>query len=198
MKTIKIFTSALVMGLIAFSASAQVETVTTVGTNHFTQANGTADDLNNTGVIGVSNWPAFNDVAAGMILLDGANYHDTKIILRTMASGVSHLHTTRPEWMNTEEINEDIIDFQKDFRELSREENMSEEEYRSNLEEISEKYEDLREEALETFNKYVAIVQDANEEYKEEIEDGSLKNRKDAKEEYDEEIKDLKKIKDNK
>ena len=198
MKTLKIFTSAIIVGLMTFSATAQVETATTIGTNHFTEANGTLDDLNSTGVVGVSNWPAFNDVAAGMLLLKGANYHDTKIILKTMASGVSHLHTTRPEWMNTEEINEDIVDFQRDFRELSREENMSEEEYRSNLEEIAEKYEDLREEALETFNEYVAIVKDANEEYREEIKDGSLKNRKDAKEEYDEEIKDLKKVKDNK
>ncbi len=163
-----------------------------------TDINGTADDLENTGVVGISNWEAFNKLSARMYELEGASYYTTIKVINELKPIVAMLEPTKPMWMNTEEINEDIEDFTKEFNELTAQKTADSEEFKENLEEIVEQYEDLREEANEVFMAYRDNVKDANAEYKEELEKDRARsvNVKDGYEEYKEEIKDNKDIRD--
>jgi len=189
-----------VLGVVLTVSSINAQQVITTKEAPKMDINGTADDLEDTGVVGISGWSAFNKLSTEMHLLEGANYATTSRLITNMKSSVMMLEKTKPEWMNTEEINEDVADFTKDYMELVSEPLADNEEYRENLEEIVEQFEDLREEAKEVYVEYMKTVKDANEEYKEEIEkDRPMKvNMKDGKEEYNEEIKDLKKIPDAK
>ena len=192
MKKLQILTSALIFGAMSLNLNAQENVPTAVKMNT-EKTNGTDDTIADTGTIGLSNWSAFNTLAKDMTTLDGATYRQTRKIVKGMGTTVTLLDDTRPMWMNTEEINEDIADFQKEYNELVTDKKLTENEYRENLEEIAEKFEDLREEADEVFMEYVKINRKANEEYREEAKDGEMK---DAREEYNEQIKELKEVRD--
>ena len=192
MKKLQILTSAFILGVISFSLNAQENVPAAVKMN-MQKTNGTDKTIADTGTIGLSNWSAFNTLAKDMTALDGATYRKTRKIVKGMGITVALLDDTRPMWMNTEEINEDIADFQKEYNELISDKKLTEKEYRENLEEVAEKFEDLREEADEVFMEYVKINRKANEEYREEAKDGDLE---DAKEEYKEQIKELKEVRD--
>lgn len=185
---------------IAIATGIQAQTETMAVNNTPVEMNGTQDDINETGVVGISGWTSFNELSSQMYKLKGANYFNTIKMIRAMEPTVMSLEATKPMWMNTEEINEDVADFKKEYMELTTEMNVDNDEFRENLEEISEQYEDLREEAMETFIDYRKTVMDGNKEYKEEIEKNRSKmmNGKDGQEEYKEETKNLKKIRDGK
>ena len=187
MKKLQILTSAFILGALSLNLNAQENIPTAVKMN-MEKTNGTDKTIADTGSVGLSNWSAFNTLAKDMTALDGATYKKTRKIVKGMGITVALLDDTRPMWMNTEEINEDIADFQKEYNELITDKKLKEKEYRENLEEVAEKFEDLREEADEVFMEYVKINRNANEEYREEAKDGEMK---DAREEYNEEIKKL-------
>lgn len=169
---------------------------TLVASNMNRSDNGTysTNNMDMAGLVRISGWDAFNDLVIGMDKLKGADHTTTKRVINELRSTVDALYDTRPTWMNTEEINEDIADFQKDYNEFLVERTANEAEYRENLEEISEQFQDLREEAGEVFNEYVNITRNAIEEYREEMKDDG--DKADAIEEYNEEIKKLKKVRD--
>ncbi|WP_298955961.1 hypothetical protein [uncultured Nonlabens sp.] len=160
--------------------------------------NGTADDLKDEGIVGVSGWSSFNTLSNHVYMLEGQDFTTTREIIPLMSSNIMILDDTIPEWLMTEEIMEDVKDVQKDYVELMKGTKMSSHEFKENLEEVIEQYEDLREEVGETVEKYNNVQADAMEEYMEEIEsDRSYrKNMRDASEEYEEEIKGLNKITD--
>lgn len=160
--------------------------------------NGTADDLKDEGIVGVSGWSSFNTLSNHVYMLEGKDFTTTREIIPLMSSNIMILDDTIPEWLMTEEIMEDVKDVQKDYVELMKGTKMSSHEFKENLEEVIEQYEDLREEVGETVEKYNNVQADAMEEYMEEIEsDRSYrKNMRDASEEYEEEIKGLNKITD--
>lgn len=163
-----------------------------------TDINGTADDLKDTGVIGVGSWSEFNKLSKMMYTLKGASYFTTIKMMRAMEPTALKLRATMPTWLKSDEVKEDIADFVKDYTELVTSTSADDDEFRENLEEIVEQYEDLREEVQEQFNAYVVNVSSANEEYKEEIESSRSKkvNMKDGYEEYKEEISDLEDLSD--
>ena len=161
--------------------------------------NGTEDDINETGIVGISNWESFNKLSREMYTLKGADYFTTITMMRRMQPTVAKLQATMPAWMNTEEIIEDVDDFIKDYNELVGDTTADDKEFRENLEEISEQYEDLREEAQEVFVEYRKTVTSGDEEWIEVLEEGRIvkKNVKDGREDNKkEEIKKLKKIPD--
>lgn len=160
--------------------------------------NGTADDLKDEGIVGVSGWSSFNTLSNHVYMLEGKDFTTTREIIPLMSSNIMILDDTIPEWLMTEEIMEDVKDVQKDYVELMKGTKISSHEFKENLEEVIEQYEDLREEVGETVEKYNNVQADAMEEYMEEIEsDRSYrKNMRDASEEYEEEIKGLNKITD--
>jgi len=144
----------------------------------------------------ISGWSGFNTLSKEMKKLEGANLATMKTTLPKFANTIASLKTTRPDWMKTEEIGEDIEDLQKEYKELMSKNNTNDRKYGRDLEELNEAYDDLVEEINETFDKYVKINRKANEEYMEEInDDGDID---DAREEYNEEIKKLEKVADEK
>jgi len=153
--------------------------------------------INNTvNAMQISGWSGFNTLSIEMKKLEGADFKTIKAALPSVASTINSLNTTRPDWMKTEEISEDIEDLQKEYKELMSKDNTNDRKYKRDLEELNEAYDDLVEEINETFDKYVKINRKALEEYNEEIEDdGDLD---DAREEYNEEIKKLNKVADDK
>lgn len=160
--------------------------------------NGTADDLKDEGIVGVSGWSSFNTLSNHVYMLEGKDFDTTREIIPLMSSNIMMLDDTMPEWLMTEEIMEDVMDVQKDYVELMNGTKMTSHEFEENLEEVIEQYEDLREEVGETVQEYNNVQADAMEEYMEEIENDRSyrKNMQDASEEYEEEIKGLNKITD--
>lgn len=173
---------------------------TTAQTKMAKDTNGTDKTINDTGTVGISGWEAYNELSAGMTSLDGADFIVTKNTIKHIGNAVNTLGTTRPDWMNTEEINEDIEDVQKEYGELiTGTQNWNEKEYKENLEELAEKYEDLREEADETYMEYVKINRQAYEEANEEKASKAIRvQNDDAREEYGEEVKELVEVRDGK
>ena len=163
-----------------------------------TDINGTADDLENTGVVGISNWEAFNKLSARMYELEGASYYTTIKVINELKPIVAMLEPTKPMWMNTEEINEDIEDFEKEFNELTAQKTADSGEFRENLEEIVEQYEDLREEAHEVFMAYLENVQEGNDQWREALKNDMARQKKmkEGYKEYKEETEDNKDIRD--
>ncbi|MEL0644665.1 hypothetical protein V6251_09745 [Olleya sp. Ti.3.14] len=144
----------------------------------------------------ISGWDGFNKLSIEMKKIEGADFNTKSAAIPNMGSIIASLQSTRPDWMKTEEITEDIEDVQKEYNEYIKEQNGKEKRNVRNLEELNEAYDDLVEEINETFDKYVKINRKANEEYKEEImDDGDVD---DAREEYNEEIKKLNKVADDK
>ncbi|WP_452222926.1 hypothetical protein [Lacinutrix chionoecetis] len=143
----------------------------------------------------ISGWESFNTLSVEMKKLEGMDMMKMKTAMPNFANTIATLNTTRPEWMMTEEISEDVEDLQKEYNELIADKTADTEEYRENLEEVNEAYDDLVEEINETFDKYVKINRKANEEYMEEAKDGEME---DAREEYNEEIKNLDKVANDK
>ncbi|MBE16795.1 MAG: hypothetical protein ABNH00_05710 [Dokdonia sp.] len=163
-----------------------------------TDINGTADDLENTGIVGISNWEAFNKLSARMYELEGASYYTTIKVINELKPIVAMLEPTKPMWMNTEEINEDIEDFKKEFNELTAQKTADSGEFRENLEEIVEQYEDLREEAHEVFMAYLENVQEGNDQWREALKNDMARQKKmkEGYKEYKEETEDNKDIRD--
>lgn len=144
----------------------------------------------------ISGWDGFNKLSIQMKKIEDADFNTKSAAIPNMGSIIASLQNTRPDWMKTEEITEDIEDVQKEYNEYIKEQNGKEKRNVRNLEELNEAYDDLVEEINETFDKYVKINRKANEEYKEEImDDGDVD---DAREEYNEEIKKLNKVADDK
>ena len=144
----------------------------------------------------ISGWDGFNKLSIEMKKIEGADFKTKSTAIPNMGPIIASLQSTRPDWMKTEEITEDIEDVQKEYNEYINEQNGKDKRNVRNLEELNEAYDDLVEEINETFDKYVKINRKANEEYKEEImDDGDLD---DAREEYNEEIKKLNKVADDK
>ncbi|WAC03635.1 hypothetical protein N7U66_09335 [Lacinutrix neustonica] len=143
----------------------------------------------------ISGWDGFNSLSIEMKKLEGADMMTMKSTLTSLAKTIAAVKTTRPEWMMTEEISEDIKDLEKEYNEFLKEKNAKEKEVIENMEEINEAYADLVEEINETFDKYVKINRKANEEYNEEMQDDG--DTDDAIEEYNEEIKKLDKVADD-
>lgn len=144
----------------------------------------------------ISGWDGFNTLSIEMKKLEGADMMTVKSTLPSLAKTIAALKTTRPEWMMTEEISEDIKDLEKEYNEYLKEKNAKEKEVNENIEEINEAYADLVEEINETFDKYVKINRKAIEEYNEEMQDDG--DVDDAIEEYNEEIKKMDKVADDK
>ena len=143
----------------------------------------------------ISGWSSFNELSIEMKKLENADFSKMKTTLPMFEKTIASLNSTRPEWMMTEEIREDVEDVQKEYNELIADKNAGEKEYKENIEELNEAYDDLVEEINETFDEYVKINRKANEEYREEAKDGEME---DAREEYNEEIKKLNEITDDK
>ena len=144
----------------------------------------------------ISGWSGFNTLSVEMKNLEGADLNTMKAALPNFKNTIASLQSTRPEWMMTEEITEDIEDVQKEYNEYIKEQNSKEKNVKENIEELNEAYDDLVEEINETFDKYVKINRKAREEYREEMEDDG--DIDDAREEYNEEIKKLNKVADDK
>lgn len=151
---------------------------------------------NSVNAMQISGWDSFNALSIEMKKLEGAEYNTVKSTLPKFGKTIASLNTTRPDWMKTEEIREDIEDVQKEYSEFIEEQNEKEKEVKENIEELNEAYSDLVEEINETFNTYVKINRKATEEFREEMQDDG--DTDDAREEYNEEIKKLKKVADDK
>ncbi|MBQ0769071.1 MAG: hypothetical protein KBT58_07245, partial [Bizionia sp.] len=65
-------------------------------------------EYKNTGI--VTGWKAFSDLHIGMKSLEGKDYAATKKIAGNLAATINDLTITRPDWLKTEEISEDIDD----------------------------------------------------------------------------------------
>ncbi|MBL7559296.1 hypothetical protein JAO71_05705 [Olleya sp. YSTF-M6] len=144
----------------------------------------------------ISGWDAFNTLSIEMKKLEGADFTTKSAAIPNLEATIATLHSTRPDWMKTEEITEDIEDVQKEYNEFIKEQNGKDKRNVRNLEELNEAYDDLVEEINETFDEYVTINRKANEEFREEMEDDG--DIDDAREEYNEEIKKLNKVADDK
>lgn len=144
----------------------------------------------------ISGWDAFNTLSIEMKKLEGTDFATKFAAIPNLEATIATLQSTRPDWMKTEEITEDIEDVQKEYKEYIEEQNGKDKRNVRNLEELNEAYDDLVEEINETFDKYVTINRKANEEFREEMEDDG--DIDDAREEYNEEIKNLNKVADDK
>lgn len=143
----------------------------------------------------VKGWAALNDLNTGMKSLSGKDYASSKKMVGNLAATINDLTITRPDWLKTEEISEDIADLEKDYKKLMSEDNTNEDKFRRDLEEVNEQYEDLVEEVNETIERYMEISRDATEDYIDEMKDG---DPKEAQEELDKGMKKMKKVADDK
>lgn len=150
-------------------------------------------EYKNTGI--VTGWKAFSDLHIGMKSLEGKDYAATKKTAGNLAATINDLTITRPDWLKTEEISEDIDDLEKDYKKLMSEDNTNEDKFRRDLEEVNEQYDDLIEEVNETIERYIKISRDATEDYVDEMKDG---NPKKAQEELDKGMKKMEKVADDK
>lgn len=150
-------------------------------------------EYKNTGT--VTGWKTFSDLQTGMKSLEGKDYATTKKIAVGLTSTINDLTLTRPDWLKTEEISEDIADLEKDYKKLMSEDNTNEDKFRRDLEEINEQYEDLVEEVNETIERYMEISREATEDYIDEMKDG---DPKEAQEELDKGMKKMEKVADDK
>ncbi|WP_124980965.1 hypothetical protein [Nonlabens xiamenensis] len=158
------------------------------------------DDLEDTGIVGVSDWESFNTLSEHVYMLEGKTLNETMVIIPQMRENIMLLDDTLPMWMWTESVMEDVQDVQKEYIELMKGTKMDTSEFKENLEEVIEQYEDLREEVGETVKKYNDIQAEAREEYMEEIENNRTRrqNMIEASKEYEEEIKELNEVTDMK
>lgn len=143
----------------------------------------------------VKGWAALNDLNTGMKSLSGKDYVSSKKMAGNLAATINDLTLTRPDWLKTEEISEDIADLEKDYKKLMSEDNTNEDKFRRDLEEVNEQYEDLVEEVNETIERYMEISRDATEDYIDEMKDGDPKK---AQEELDKGMKKMEKVADDK
>ena len=150
-------------------------------------------EYKNTGT--VTGWKTFSDLQIGMKSLEGKDYATTKKIAENLASTINDLTITRPDWLKTEEISEDIADLEKDYKKLMSEDNTNEDKFRRDLEEVNEQYDDLIEEVNETIERYMKISRDATEDYIDEMKDG---DPKEAQEKLDKGMKKMEKVADDK
>ncbi|APX99460.1 hypothetical protein [Lacinutrix venerupis] len=138
----------------------------------------------------ISGWDGFNKLSIEMKKLEDADLNTMQTALPNFESTIASLSTTRPEWMMTEEISEDIEDLQKEYKALMSSDNTNEKKYKRDLEEVNEAYDDLVEEINETFDTYVKINRKANEKLN--------KNVDNAREKYNKEINKLNEVADDK
>ncbi|RLJ61970.1 hypothetical protein CLV86_2364 [Lacinutrix venerupis] len=138
----------------------------------------------------ISGWDGFNELSIEMKKLEDADLNTMQTALPNFESTIASLSTTRPEWMMTEEISEDIEDLQKEYKALMSSDNTNEKKYKRDLEEVNEAYDDLVEEINETFDTYVKINRKANEKLN--------KNVDNAREKYNKEINKLNEVADDK
>lgn len=138
----------------------------------------------------ISGWDGFNELSIEMKKLENADLNTMQTALPNFESTIASLSTTRPEWMMTEEISEDIEDLQKEYKALMSSDNTNEKKYKRDLEEVNEAYDDLVEEINETFDTYVKINRKANEKLN--------KNVDNAREKYNKEIDKLNEVADDK
>ena len=185
--------STLALGMM-LAVGTTTATAQNLSQNAKVDQNGMTDDLNATGIVGVSDWNSFNRLSRYMYELRGADAATSRGMINKLVATASLLDDQMPAWVNSEELREDVVDLYDDLAELRAEKN--DDTFMENLEGIAEAFEDTREEVGEIFAEYIKVNRDAYEEYMEEIESdrSRRKNMKDATEEYNEEIKDLKKV----
>ncbi|MBF4983589.1 hypothetical protein FNJ87_04345 [Nonlabens mediterrranea] len=192
----RILSTLAIAGLLSINAvnAQSYEPLPGVNQGAKTNVNGIADDLDNEGVVGVSNWTSFNTLSNHMYLLEGANLEQTKMLVSKMGRNIMLLDDTMPSWVNTEEIREDVADVQKEYKELIARDT-DQKEFKEDLEELTEQYEDLREELKEVTMEYIETLEEAHEARKDEIEKGNYHK---AQEKYNKEINELNTISENK
>lgn len=143
----------------------------------------------------ITSWKAFADLHTGMTSLAGKEYATSKKMAGNLVETINDLTLSRPDWLKTEEISEDIADLEKDYKKLMSEDNTNEDKFRRDLEEVNEQYDDLIEEVNETLERYMKISRDATEDYNDEMKDG---NAKEAQEELDKGMKKMEKVANDK
>ncbi len=126
-------------------------------------------DLDINGVVGFKDWTDFTVVNYELKNLRNANVDTTRVKLENLNYRMANLRTTIPDWLQTEEVMEDVAAIQKEYLDLISDKDASDDEMKENLEEVFEKFDDLRKELDETVTKYMKIHEHAIEEYNEEI-----------------------------
>ena len=126
-------------------------------------------DLDINGVVGFDDWEDFTTVNNELVNIRKSNEPNTKERIESLNYRVANLRNTIPDWLQTEEVLEDVADVQKEYLELISEKYVSENEMKENLEEVYEKFDDLKEELYETIETYIKAHEDVIEEFNEEI-----------------------------
>ncbi|WP_439131375.1 hypothetical protein [Polaribacter sp.] len=126
-------------------------------------------DLDINGVVGFKDWTDFTVVNYELQNLRNTNVDTTKVRLEDLNYRMANLRTTIPDWLQTEEVMEDVAAIQKEYLKLISDKDASDDEMKENLEEVFEKFDDLRKELDETVTQYMKIHEHAIEEFNEEI-----------------------------
>ncbi|WGD35388.1 hypothetical protein [Olleya sp. YS] len=182
MKNLKLYTAVFALGFASYTTQAQ-----DLGDTDNATISIEAE------VVGLSNWSSYNTIAKQMETFEKATATDQMTMLRSWKPVVQTLDDTRPNWINTEEINEDIADFQKEYFEAIENMSATSNDFNEDVEELVEAYNDMTEEANEIFDEYVKINREAYNNYKKEVKDG---NYKEAQKQYKEDVKELTEVRE--
>ncbi|WP_439129609.1 hypothetical protein [Polaribacter sp.] len=151
--------------------------------------------LDANGIAGFNDWIDYTIVNTELASIRSTNpKKSTKKRLQNLNFRIANLANTIPDWLKTADVIEDVVDIQKEYKNLIDDVDVSEEEMKENLEDFTEKFDDLKVELDQTIQEYAKIHVDAIEEFNEAYDDGNIKK---AIKEYNEEINKLDKIIDN-